>query len=363
MDQGATTRPVYYPGLDGLRGVAALMVVYGHAGYFGWVPLVAGCATIGVLLFFFLSGFLMGHHYMPAARAGVFDTKNLSYWARFLLRRIVRIYPPYLFAPILGYLLLRPAMPPDFSQSKVFGEFSVVEELWNIAAFRGELGIYWTIKVELFFYLIYPIIIGVCSIRRNRAGSLVLILAALVFLHHFPSGIAGASWRLPVNSDWMGFVAIFVAGVLTAETMRKYPDFLARRPKLSGVLAFASFLGLALTVALISRSEPTQDSIWAVEWWFALLFFVMFVSLIRAGGPINRLLSSRSSVMIGRASYSLYLIHIIAFYASLKHFGHEFQGIATTIAVLALLTTLYYLVVERRFIRLSKTITVEKGTG
>ena len=50
------------------------MVAYGHAGYFGgkhpWVPLLSGCATIGVILFFFLSGFLMAHHYLPTAALG-----------------------------------------------------------------------------------------------------------------------------------------------------------------------------------------------------------------------------------------------------------------------------------------------------
>lgn len=359
MTTSATARPAYYQSLDGLRGLAALMVVYGHAGYFGWVPLVTGCATIGVVLFFFLSGFLMGHHYVPAPSPGLLDRRTLSYWPHFLLRRFLRVYPPYFFAPLLGYLILRPAMPPDFEQTKSFSELSIPEELLRIAAFQGELGIYWTIKVELVFYLIYPIIIAICLIPRNRLGTLVAAFILLVLLHHYPDGIGGLSWKLPVNADWMGYFSIFVAGILTADIMRQYPRLLVNHPVLGVALEFASFLGLTLAVALISRSEPTQRSIWALEWLFAILFFVMFLSVIRAGGPIGRLLSSRFSVTIGRASFSLYLIHIIAFYASRKHIGDEFQGTATAIAVVAFLTMLYYLAVERQFVRLSKRITVE----
>lgn len=358
MNQRVTTSPVYYPSLDGLRGMAALMVVYGHAGYFGWVPLVPGCATIGVVLFFFLSGFLMGHHYMPAALPGVFARKTLSYWAHFLLRRFVRVYPSYFFAPILGYLILRPAMPPDFEHAKALGDLSIPREIWNIAAFRGELGIYWTIKVELVFYLVFPLMVGVTMILRNRIVVLTAIFALLVFLHHFPEGIGGLSWHLPLNSDWMGYFSIFTAGVVTAEIMRRYPGLLTSRPAQGRALAFAGFIAFALTVALVSRFEPTQASIWSLDWLFALLFFAMFAGLIRTGGPIGRVLSSRYSVMIGRASYSLYLIHIIAFYASVKHFGREYQGIVTTIAVVAFLAAFYYLLVERRFVRLSKRIVV-----
>jgi peptidoglycan/LPS O-acetylase OafA/YrhL len=83
----------YYPALDGLRGLAALMVVYGDMGYVGWVPLVVGCASIGVVLFFFLSSFLMGHHYMPGASRGMPDKKDLRYWGAFLSRRLMRVYP------------------------------------------------------------------------------------------------------------------------------------------------------------------------------------------------------------------------------------------------------------------------------
>src|SRR5258706_6619405 len=80
---GDLPKATHYPSLDGLRGLAACMVVYGHAGYFGWVPLLSGCATIGVMLFFFLSGFLMWGTYLPAPSSGFFNRSILNYWAAF----------------------------------------------------------------------------------------------------------------------------------------------------------------------------------------------------------------------------------------------------------------------------------------
>jgi peptidoglycan/LPS O-acetylase OafA/YrhL len=338
----------YYPSLDGLRGLAACMVVYGHAGYFGWVPLVAGCATIGVLLFFFLSGFLMGHHYLPGVSSGLLNKRTIRYWAAFLLRRFMRVYPPYLFAPILGYLLLMPRLPPDFERAEQFQNLSIFDELARIAAFKEPLGIYWTIEVELFFYLIYPFIITLSLLSRNTAGMLLLLFAALTFFKH----------EVPLPGQWAGFTSIFIAGVFTAVVLRRYRDLLGNRLIHRNALTAVSFLLLVLVVVLISQSSPTQESIWKLEWLFAALFFAIFTCLVGSDGAISRFFSSRLCAAIGRASYSLYLIHIIAFYVVTTRIGQEYRGPLTAMLVVFVLTWLYYAIMERPFVRLSKRIVV-----
>jgi peptidoglycan/LPS O-acetylase OafA/YrhL len=204
-------KSTYYPSLDGLRGMAACMVVYGHAGYFGWVPLLSGCATIGVLLFFFLSGFLMGDHYLPAPSSRLFNKSTLSYWTAFLFRRFLRVYPPYFFAPILGYLLLMPLMPPDFGEARQFESLSIAHELAKIATFKGPQGIYWTIQVELFFYMLYPFIISLCLLCRNTGGALLFVFCALTL----------AKYQAPQLGQWPGFTSIFVPGFLPPSWRRK----------------------------------------------------------------------------------------------------------------------------------------------
>ena len=353
----------YYRSLDGLRGLAALMVAYGHAGYFGWVPLTAGSATIGVILFFFLSGFLMAHHYMPVTASGALSGRSLKYWAAFLLRRSVRVYPPYLFAPVVGYLLLMPRMPPDFQRRAQFADLAVFDELIKIATFQGELGIYWTIKAELLFYLLYPLVITLCLLVGRRAWTLLALSLALMVLNHFPDGVAGISWRVPLPGMWTGYLSIFVAGAFTARVARKIPGAWSGKPLPWNAITLISFAALALMVALISRSSPTQASIWQLEWLFAGLFLVMFVGLVRSDGIVGRLLSSRFGVALGRVSYSLYLGHIVAYYCAIKYLSAAQYGVLAAALALLLLVPAYYVLFERPFVQLSKSIAVNGGIG
>jgi peptidoglycan/LPS O-acetylase OafA/YrhL len=360
--------PAHYRSLDGLRGLAAIMVAYGHAGYFGgaqhrWVPLVSGCGTIGVILFFFLSGFLMAHHYLPKAGPGPFSGRALKYWAAFLLRRFVRVYPSYLFAPIVGYLLLMPRMPPDYTQKMEFADLSVLDELARIAVFKQPLGIYWTVEVELFFYLLYPFIITVCLLVGRTAWTLLALSLALMVLNHFPNGLAGFSWSVPLPGMWTGYISTFVAGAFAAVVSKRMPAVASGKRHTWNALVLASFAALAVMVALVSRFSLAQASIWRLEWLFAGLFLVMLVSLVRSDGIVSRLLSSRPGVVLGRVSYSLYLIHIgvyyvvLKYYSALKHISFGHYAVAAALALLVL-TPAYYMLFERPFVRLSKTIAV-----
>ena len=348
-----SSRPDYVASLDGLRGIAALMVAYGHAGYFGWVPLVRGAATIGVLLFFFLSGFLMGHHYLPDSLTGLPGKRALRYWAAFLLRRFLRVYPPYLFAPVFGYLLLMPQLPPAFQATGDGQGVSIIRELAKLAALKGDLGIYWTIKVEIFFYLLYPFVISVCLLFRNTTAALFLVFAALTFF----------KIPVPLPGQWAGFTSVFVAGAFTAVLTKEKRVWLEDRLTHPNALAAGSLLVLALVVGLTSQSNPTQQSIWKFQWLFALLFFVMFVSLIGSNGGIRRTLSSRPSLALGRVSYSLYLVHIIAYQFVVKYIPAEFRGMPIAVVVLFVLTSICYLLAEKPFLRLSRSVPVDDRIG
>lgn len=363
----------HYGSLDGLRGLAAIMVAYGHAGYFGgaehrWVPLVSGCGTVGVVLFFFLSGFLMAHHYLPKAALGPISGRVLKYWAAFLLRRFVRVYPAYLFAPVVGYLLLMPRMPPDYTQKTEFADLSVFDELARIATFKGQLGIYWTVEVELFFYLLYPFAITVCLLTGRTAWTLLALALALMVLNHFPNGLAGFSWSVPLPGMWTGYISMFVAGAFAAVVSKGIQAPVSGKPHPWNAFVLISSASLVVIVALVSWFDLTQSSIWHLEWLFAGLFLVMFVSLVRSDGIVARLLSSRPGVVLGRVSYSLYLIHIAVYYVVLKYysvlkhisFGH--YAVAAFLALLVL-TPAYYMLFERPFVRLSKMIAVNVRTA
>lgn len=94
------SRPDYIPSLDGLRGIAALLVVQAHIGLIfpGTAQHLMTMGSEAVGLFFALSGFLMAHLYgsRPVTRENILD---------FLVSRFARIYPVYLVAVLLVAML------------------------------------------------------------------------------------------------------------------------------------------------------------------------------------------------------------------------------------------------------------------
>jgi hypothetical protein len=156
----------------------------------------------------------------------------------------------------------------------------------------GDLGIYWTIPVELFFYILYPLIASLCMLAGSRTKTLFLLWIILMFFNHCPHGVGGMSWNLPLPSMWAGYLSMFVAGALAAVISKESPPGSQRRRAAWNAVALASFAAFNFLMGLLSRSRPTQALLWQLEWLFASLFIVMFLSLVRSDGILNRLLSS-----------------------------------------------------------------------
>lgn len=87
--------------LDGIRGMAALMVAFSHMGNVGHFIEIRGTGQHGVMLFFVLSGFLMSWLY------GTGDGSN-SNWIRYSLRRVLRVYPLYFVVIFLDFWQIWP---------------------------------------------------------------------------------------------------------------------------------------------------------------------------------------------------------------------------------------------------------------
>jgi peptidoglycan/LPS O-acetylase OafA/YrhL len=98
---------------------------------------------------------------------------------------------------------------------------------------------------------------------------------------------------------------------------------------------------------------------WQKEWLFVPVLFVLFTSLLCADGLVSRILASRPGVILGRMSYSLYLVHIIGFMIAKRWLPEELPGAIAAILVLVVLTPVFFVLFERPFVRLSKRIVVE----
>jgi len=188
MTELSAKRP-HYPALDGLRGLAILLVVFYHNfdfinySVFGW---------IGVDLFFVLSGYLITTILLNSVNSP-------SYLKNFYIKRVLRIFPLYYLALIL-FLIILPLL--GFYRKEM--QFYIDHQWWFwfylqnwLLSFRfptvgNFLNHFWSLGVEEQFYLVWPFVI---LWLRKPKKLLVFILFLLFFLliarsviwmYHFP---------------------------------------------------------------------------------------------------------------------------------------------------------------------------------
>jgi peptidoglycan/LPS O-acetylase OafA/YrhL len=171
------------PALTGVRFLAALYVVVFHfrdvlPQNLRSTPSVAEFLSkgyLGVSLFFLLSGFIL---------AVVYHSR-LKTWTdcrRFFIARLARVYPVYLLALLLIYLLTYAHEPSEFCWSQGIQVLFLVQA-WHpvnhaIAGYWNPVA--WTLSVEAFFYVCFPPILMLIQRRRNRWLALSLSTVLLV---------------------------------------------------------------------------------------------------------------------------------------------------------------------------------------
>jgi peptidoglycan/LPS O-acetylase OafA/YrhL len=168
----------YSKELDGLRGVAILLVLLFHF----W-PETFSFGFAGVDIFFVLSGFLITKIIVTKVQEGKF-----SYY-EFYRNRIRRIFPALILVLItslsMGWLFLFPdellMLAKHTAASAFFYQNTVLigeQGYWDVSALSKPLLHFWSLSVEEQFYLLWPIII-VTFARLNRLGLLLIVSCGL----------------------------------------------------------------------------------------------------------------------------------------------------------------------------------------
>jgi peptidoglycan/LPS O-acetylase OafA/YrhL len=315
------------PFVDGLRGVAMLMVLTYHC----WVhtiqaPLLIPISRwhvdvtsplhlgyLGVHLFLVLSGFCLAY---PLAREGG-AAMRLEH-GRFFRRRAWRILPPYYAAlaafVFLPYLERALRLAARQSAAGVTGVTAgqVVAHLFMVhnfsLAWMGAInGSFWSLALEWQLYLVFPVLVW--GFRRWGPIQTVAVVLALT--------LAYRTWvyrTQDINRLEIGYIYAyalpgrlfeFALGMLAALALARQPA--APHPGgwirryLAGALAFG-LMGL-IVAHRWSLFSPVTDVIWGLSF-FCLLMYGGGRS--EAGGSW---LDSRPLVALGLISYSVYLVH------------------------------------------------------
>jgi peptidoglycan/LPS O-acetylase OafA/YrhL len=319
----AKPRATRIPELDGLRGVAIILVIVYHyfyhdpgpnhhpvgllANIYAYSERYFGLGWSGVDLFFVLSGFLIG--------GILLDVRNSPrYFRTFYLRRLHRIVPAYyawiglfLVAMIFASHILSVKQLMAlilFLQNFRPWYFHPIAESWFVPA--------WSLAVEEQFYLVAPLLIWKLSERRlYKLLSGVILLAPVlrVWVHyHFPSppGQMGLAYTLmPCRADALAI------GILTALLWR-HLDFRAWLDD-HGNLSLYSTAAFFAVFALIGPRYHSSESLLMQSvgfTWIALLCaMILILILSRPSGLITKIMRLRWLREIGLVSYCLYLIH------------------------------------------------------
>ena len=289
-------RPGHIGSLDGLRGLAAAVVLVSHVtrvfpelGPLRWLDI--GTEAVG--LFFALSGFLMAYLYggRPVTRGNVLD---------FLVSRFVRIYPVYLAAVCLVALLS--AVPALAYPQPIAG----LPDFLLHVVLLGKSGVFWSVPPEIQFYAAFPVIwLFLTDPRRYQAiGFALFAVVAVVSLLGFPGPGILLHAKLPY----------FLFGVLAG----RIHVFIAARPPTAPVGVLAVVL-LAVVFAAKHVMPGPSEPFWGLPTAFAS---ALIVALVARDHPLTaRVLASAPLRFLGVTSFSLYLLHVPVMFLTRQTFS------------------------------------------
>jgi peptidoglycan/LPS O-acetylase OafA/YrhL len=302
--------------MDGLRGIAILMVVVSHGFYFNpngptllvYVGRLIGSGWMGVPIFFVLSGFLISYPFFQAR------VKNPDFWYQrgYAARRALKIIPPfYLVILILAICYYRWSSDPTYFTLGLQWATGIAHYV-NLPRYFNTS--FWTLWVEIHFYLVLPFLFFLfrgASQKRTYWG--MFFLLAVV-----PPIARALTWPasgLPEDTDFItrrfpNALDNFAWGVLLAGiyVSRGAPAATATRPLARlGYLGAALLAASAVVLAFVDFSPRA-----AVEWQrflpgIAAFFTAFFVFDPHSIG--SRVLSWPILRFTGIISYEWFLLH------------------------------------------------------
>jgi peptidoglycan/LPS O-acetylase OafA/YrhL len=301
--------------LDGLRGIAALVVVLFHLSLIAqpfldtntvgdawwWMsrtPLrLATDGTQAVLLFFVLSGLVVA---LPALRSGFS-------WRKFYVSRALRLYLPAWGALALATILI--FLIPRHSDNVTSGTWLNTTNahstpIWDLLA-DGTLmkvgnavdNVLWSLRWEIIFSLLLPVFVLVALLVRR------FWLIALIACVALTIGVAA-------HADARFYLPVFFIGTLMAARLDSIQAWSKRRTKAFWVPALSASLFFMIASQILEPYVPAHSLLGGLLWSLVGLGAAGIILCAMGFAPLRRGLNSFVSQFLGRISFSLYLVHV-----------------------------------------------------
>ncbi|WP_171681366.1 acyltransferase family protein [Paenibacillus planticolens] len=366
-----------YEELDSLRGLAALFVVFYHVYQviptnkiskiiFEYSPLrlfISGGES--VILFFVLSGFVLALLYL--------NNKQPSY-SSFILKRICRIYLPYLFAFVFAV-----GCKEVLYNGKLQGNISWVTLAWTspitwqaikdhlfmLGTFMSNLNpVIWSLVHEMRISIIFPLVMFLVVKTNWKTGiglGLVASVLSIVISHVFKTSNTGIEYVATLN-----YTAMFIIGALLAKYRSQISLKFSSLSKRIKILTLAVGLFTYLLVhpsyvlsILFHGFSPFYRTV--IDSWFVATGASILIIFAINSVSLSRLLTIRFLNYLGKISYSLYLIHVVVILMMV----HLLQGQGIPIGIILtgslivsfIVASLMYYFIEKPSIKLGRTLT------
>jgi len=359
--QSERNLPAHVEGLDGVRGVAVLLVFISH---FHWIlspdPFLTKVTPwhfinrtfeagfMGVDIFFVLSGFLITSLLMKDRST---NQKNL--FRRFYRRRALRLLPALYALLIADFFFSRWENFPGDIQWRTTWHAILFLNNWNIVNNFGEaqndLGHLWSLGIEEQFYLIWPLTIWLLAklkIPSKMMIPLILFASLVVMAHRTSLWNEGTSWIiLYVRTDTR--LDSLLIGAMFAYVYRHFQV----PSKILNSVATLSFIGLIYIKYVLDKSPFIFEMGWTI---IALLAGFIVLSVVEGVFFVQKVFTWRPLTMIGKVSYGLYLWHMPIFLLLGRHVtsGPKPLRLLIGIVIASVVTFLSWRFVEKPFLNI-----------
>jgi peptidoglycan/LPS O-acetylase OafA/YrhL len=307
----------HIPALDGLRGVAILLVIPHNADLFSnsapWLwpmALLAHAGWLGVQLFFVLSGFLITRNLL-AARG------QPDYLRSFFVRRVLRIFPLYFLTLLVGLVLLPQLV--EFSPGALASHRHQAW-LWTFTSnwaqpFGADVSgfsHFWSLAVEEQFYLLWPFVVLLAAGSR-----LLIVCATLVVIALASRAVMLGSGAKPELLYMFTFCRMDALAMGAAMAVVSLHEPAMRWIRAHSRSLLAEVLVVLLVVALYSHSYSVYDpqTLLMGQTLIAAAFAALIVSIGyvppgAVGHGLRRMLEWGWLRRVGRYSFAMYVFHL-----------------------------------------------------
>ncbi len=357
---------LYFKNIDGLRLIAALLVVYHHCILFAndkypslyliGRDIASHWGTLGVNIFFVLSSFLITSLLLQEIE----NTDNLNF-KKFYIRRALRIWPLYFMFGVAATCLsavLFNAIGYNESAGQIGSNlaylFSFAINFQIMHSYnRDIIEIFWSVCIEEHFYLVWPLLVWLFRKKIVLLCTLTLLVSIMSYVFFYFNDLG---FRYPQYYFTLCRFDLFaLGGALAYYTKKRKIQF----SNMAGAGSIAASLFLIFT-----------------NYTFALSNYTLFTSLVSGvvfSLLIAYLINCKSSILEskimkegGKISYGIYVLHPFMVHVSLyicaKYCSNQYLFCLIypllSVATTWLVASISYYIIEERFIKMKSKYTI-----